>query len=376
MSIAAIIGANIEKVRREAEVSQEQLAELLGVTRQTIAKYIKGEQVIDSEKLFVLANHFHRPFAFFMQEQERENLQLMFRADFPDDNFTVALRAAIENRLEKQWEVLKLAEKDMIAFIPPQYQLNLSGKKTLTDQEKVEIERVALEQQQLVLDNCGGKQDIFECFEAFGVQVIAYPFQNSNIAGLSGYSTDHGAFIVINDDLEIPEERKAFTVVHEYGHLVFHRKEYGNKQISAYTTARSDIREKTVDYFAGCFLAPRQQVQNWVKMIGNRITLPDLLDYKKELGISLQALVMSLSNYGLLGQAQTSRIFRLIYGRWGKRNEPEPGNYRRKNKTYHYLVRNLYLSEAITTGRVAELLDISLKEARIRAKEWQKESET
>lgn len=375
MSIAAIIGTNIEKARKEAEVSQEHLAELLGVTRQTIAKYIKGEQAIDSEKLFTLANYFSKPFAFFIQEEESESLQLMFRADFPDDNFTVALRAAIEDRLEKHWDVLRLAGKDVVSFIPPQYQLKLSGKKNLTDQEKAEIERVALEQRQLVLENCG-KQDIFECFEAFGIQVIAHPFQNPSIAGLSGYSAEHGAFIVINDDLQIPEERKKFTVLHEYGHLVFHRKEYSHKQIGTYTTARSDIREKTVNYFAGCFLAPRHQMQNWLKMIGNRITLPDLMEYKKDLGISLQALTMSLKNYGHLDKKQSDRIFRVINGKWGRKNEPEPIEYQRKNKTYNHLVRNLYLNEAITTGRVAEFLGITLREARGIANEWVRDSET
>lgn len=375
MSIAEIIGTNIEKARREAEVSQEQLAELLGVTRQTIAKYIKGEQAIDSEKLFTLANYFNKPFAFFIQEEESESLQLMFRADFPDDNFTVALRAAIQDRLEKHWDVLRLTGKDVVSFIPPQYQLKLSGKKSLTDQEKAEIERVALEQRQLVLESCG-KHDILECFEAFGVQVIAHPFQNASIFGLSGYSTDHGAFIIINDDREIPEERKVFTLVHEYGHLVFHRKEYSYKKISTYSTARSDIREKTADHFAGCFLAPRPQMQNWLKMIGNQITLPDLMEYKKELGISLQALIMSLKNYGHIDKEQSNRIFRFIYGKWGKKNEPEPICYRRKNKAYNHLVRNLYLNEAITTGRVAELLGIPLKEARRQANIWIKESET
>lgn len=375
MSIAQIIGMNISRAQQENNVSNQELAAILGVTRQTIGKYIKGEQPIDSEKLFILANYFNKPFTFFIQEEENEALRLMFRADFPDDNFTSALKATIEERLAKQWDVLRLAGKDTISFLPPQYQLKLSGKKTLTNQEKAEIERVALEQRQLVLDNCGN-QDIFECFEAFGIQVIAHPFHNSSISGISGYSTEHGAFIIVNDDSEIPEERKVFTTVHEYGHLIFHRKEYNNTVMKTYTTSRSDIREKTVDHFAGCFLAPRQQVLHWLRRIGNRITLPDLMEYKTEACISLQALIMALKNYEHLNQEQTSKIFRFIYAKWGKTQEPEPINYRRKNKTYHLLVRNLYLNEAITTGRVAELLGIPLKEARIQANLWIKESET
>ncbi|MDD2509916.1 MAG: XRE family transcriptional regulator [Syntrophomonas sp.] len=374
MNIAEIIGRNIDKARQEKEISHQELAQILGVTRQTVSKYIKGEQAIDSEKLFKLAAFFNKPFDYFIEENEDEVLRVMFRADFPDDNFTDELRAVIQDRLQKQWEVLSLAGQDMISFLPPQYKLKLSGKKNLTDKEKEEIERVALEQRQQVLDNCG-HQDIYECFEAFGIQVIAQPFHNSNIFGLSGYSDEHGAFIIINDDDIIPEERKIFTLIHEYGHLVFHREEYGNNAGSHFT-ARSDPREKMADHFAGCFLAPRYQVQHWYKRIGNRATLTDLIEFKKELGISLQALVMTLKNYGFFDSSQVSRFYKIINSRGGKKKEPNPISAIEKNKTYYILVRNLFMSDAISTGRIAELLGISMKDARKQASSWMEEFET
>lgn len=374
MNIAGIIGRNIDKARQEKEINHQELAQILGVTRQTVSKYIKGEQAIDSEKLYKLAAFFNKPFAYFIQESDGEELRVMFRADFPDNNFSDELRALIQDRLQKQWEVLSLAGQDMVSFLPPQYRLKLSGKKDLTDVEKEEIEKVAMEQRQQVLDNCG-HQDIYECFEAFGIQVIAQPFHNSNIFGLSGYSDEHGAFIIINNDDGIPEERKMFTLIHEYGHLVFHREEYGQDGGNHYTTARSDPREKTADYFAGCFLAPRQQVQHWYKRIGNRATLTDLIEFKGELGISLQALVMALKNYGFLDSSEVNRFYGMINARGMKKKEPNPSPSTEKNKTYNILVRNLYVSDAISTGRIAELLDISLKEARKRASLWMEEFE-
>lgn len=375
VNIAEIIGRNIDKARQEKEISHQELAQILGVTRQTVSKYIKGEQAIDSEKLYKLAAFFNKPFEYFIQESDDEVLRVMFRADFPDDNFTDELRAAIQDRLQKQWEVLGLAGQDMISFLPPQYKLKLSGKKNLTDAEKEEIERVALEQRQQVLDNCG-HQDIYECFEAFGIQVIAKPFHNPNVFGLSGFSDEHGAFIIINDDDVIPEERKIFTMIHEYGHLVFHREEYGKSVSRHYSTARSDPREKTADHFAGCFLAPRYQVQHWYKRIGNRATLTDLIEFKQELGISLQALVMTLKNYGFVDASDVSRFYKIINAKGEKKKEPSPLTAIEKNKTYYILVRNLYVSDAISTGRVAELLGISMKEARKQASLWMEEFET
>lgn len=375
MNIAEIIGRNIDKARQEKEISHQELAQILGVTRQTVSKYIKGEQAIDSEKLYKLAAFFNKPFEYFIQEGDGEVLRMMFRADFPDDNFTDELKAAIQDRLQKQWEVLGLSGQDMVSFLPPQYKLKISGKKNLTDAEKEEIERVALEQRQQVLDNYG-HQDIYECFEAFGIQIIAQPFHNANIFGLSGFSDEHGAFIIINDDNVIPEERKIFTMIHEYGHLVFHREEYGKSIRNHYSTARSDPREKTADYFAGCFLAPRYQVQHWYKRIGNRATLTDLIEFKKELGISLQALVMALKNYGFIDASDVSRFYKIINAKNEKKKEPSPLTAIEKNKTYYILVRNLYVSDAISTGRIAELLGISMKDARKQAALWMEEFET
>ncbi len=375
MNAAKIIGRNIDKARQEKEISYQELAQVLGVTRQTISKYIKGEQAIDSEKLYKLASFFNKSFEYFIQESDGEALRVMFRADFPDDNFTDELRAMIQDRLQKQWEVLNLAGKDMVSFLPPQYKLKLSGKKNLTDAEKEEIERVALEQRQQILDNCG-HQDIYECFEAFGIQVIAQLFHNPNIFGLSGFSDEHGAFIIVNDDDVIPEERKIFTMVHEYGHLVFHREEYSKNVGSHYNTARSDLKEKVADYFAGCFLAPRVQVQHWFKRIGNQATLTDLIEFKRELGISLQALVMALRNYGFVSASEVSRFYKLINAKGLKKKEPSPLAAIEKNKTYYILVRNLYLSNAISTGRLAELLGISMREARRKASVWMEEFET
>ena len=72
MNITQIIGMNISRAQQENNVSNQELAGILGVTRQTVGKYIKGEQPIDSEKLYILANYFNKPFTYFIQKEENE----------------------------------------------------------------------------------------------------------------------------------------------------------------------------------------------------------------------------------------------------------------------------------------------------------------
>lgn len=52
---------NIKKFRKESGMTQQQLAEKVGVTRQTISKWEKGLSLPDAESLTALADIFHVP---------------------------------------------------------------------------------------------------------------------------------------------------------------------------------------------------------------------------------------------------------------------------------------------------------------------------
>ena len=62
---AQIIGRNIEQLRESRGMSKKDLADLLGVTRQTLDNYLKGRQIIDSGKLALLAREFSKSMDFF-----------------------------------------------------------------------------------------------------------------------------------------------------------------------------------------------------------------------------------------------------------------------------------------------------------------------
>ena len=54
-----------------------------------------------------------------------------------------------------------------------------------------------------------------------------------------------GSYIMINDSKDISEERKIFSLIHEYAHLLFHSNQYSNDQRNAfYVNGKSDMNEK------------------------------------------------------------------------------------------------------------------------------------
>ena len=52
-------GENLQKLRKEQGISQEQLAEKLGVTRQSVSKWESGASYPEMDKIVALCNMFH-----------------------------------------------------------------------------------------------------------------------------------------------------------------------------------------------------------------------------------------------------------------------------------------------------------------------------
>lgn len=368
--ISEIIGKNIEILRNRFNITQEELAKIIGVSRPTLKAYLDGKQVIDSEKLFILSKYFNKPFEFFLQDTNAAHLSLMFRADNPNENFDENIQNYIEQRINNYYEVLKLSG-EKISYVPEQYNIDISGNK-LTEDEKKIIEEISNEQRQIIGFEASSSENIYHCFEDKGIHIISYPLNNGKIYGVSAFSEEMGCYIFINDDKNISEERKIFSAVHEYGHLIFHRSEY-RKELSnlKYIHHRNNPNEKIADYFAGCFLVPRDALNKiLIKYDKGKISLNSLLFLKKRFNVSIQTLIMALFNYGIIDTQQVQHFYSILNLKGYKKAEPEPLEYIEKNLKFNYLVRELYLKEEITLNKVAELMMINLKDLKSLIAEW------
>ena len=223
MEIAKIIGKNIEIVIKENSMTIEECAKLIGVTRQTISKYISGESVIDSGKLFTLARHFNKSLQFFMSNNE-DNMSFMFRAEDPKNNFSPKDRNFINDKFNKIFNILSLANLNKVIFIPESYKINVSKK--LSEEDKAIIREIADKERRSFEISSLSIGEIYSALEQKNINIIALDYDNLDLDAISAYSNDKGAFIFINDSKEIPEERKLFSLMHEYAHLIFHRDMY------------------------------------------------------------------------------------------------------------------------------------------------------
>lgn len=61
-------------LRKKSGLSQEQLAEQLGVSRQAISKWESGQSIPESDKLVVISNYFKVPLDYLLKEDDEQQV--------------------------------------------------------------------------------------------------------------------------------------------------------------------------------------------------------------------------------------------------------------------------------------------------------------
>jgi Zn-dependent peptidase ImmA (M78 family)/DNA-binding XRE family transcriptional regulator len=373
VDIKKVVGENLQKIKEDFGVSNQTLADIMGVTRQTVAKYLSGEQILDSAKLFKLSRHFNIPMKDFMvppsDKRRDEELAFMFRADNPQQNFDRIARNKVNRIFNDYYELLNMYDEVNFSYLPPTYKLKLKDNK-LSEVDKKIIQNAAERiRKDFGLDNAVA-EDIYSVLENHGIHLVALEFDKT-VDALSAYSDEKGAFIFLNDDREIPEERKRFSAVHELGHLIFHRDEYSNDNSAlTYSNAREEINEKVAMLFASYFLIPRELLKEYAYRFKGFVTIQTILDLKQQFFVSAEALMMALLDEGYISPQIYGSLRKKLKEQGYMEQEPSPIDYIPKNQKLIHFVRQAYLEERITISKVCEIFNCSLQIARETVKGW------
>ncbi|MFZ5645612.1 MAG: ImmA/IrrE family metallo-endopeptidase [Bacillota bacterium] len=376
MDMAFIIGNNIEKMREEQNISVEHLAEIVGVTRQTMTSYLKGRQVIDSGKLARIAGYFNKPFDYFLAE-DHHGFPFMFRADNPKENFDSVLAEKIVRRVNNTCDLLDISGRKLV-LVPESYKLRISGSR-LNREEKELIEEIAVKKREdfgvadVIPDN------YYQILQENEINVLAFPFDNSAVFAVSAYSAEYGSFIVINDDAGIPEERKIFSAIHELGHLIFHKEQYlqGFNYFSHTYGKKRNVNEEVANHFAMCFLVSRSLIKKYRSMFKNRdFVLREVLEVKSVSKVSAKCLIYALEYYGYITEKQKGIHIGYLNKNGYSTVEPRPMQAIKKSAYWLAVIKDLFNREEISLSKISELLEIPLSQARILTGEWYSENES
>lgn len=369
MKIEQIIGKNIEQAIKESGRNNEEVAQVIGVTRQTLNNYINGDTAIDSAKLFRLSRYFGKSVKSFLCSSNSQ-LSFMFRADNPKKNFTSKDYNFINHIFNQYFEVLKLSGQDKLVVIPESYMLNVDRKINADDEQC--IQSIAEKERSNLEIHSTAITDFYEALERRNINIIALEYDNKELDAISAYSPSKGAFIFINDNKEIPEERKLFSLIHEYGHILFHRSLYCEVEQDelCYAQYRTNVNEKVANEFASYFLIPREALNRETRIYNKYFDLKAIINLKRKFSVSAKCILLALKNEKII----TSQIYGYLNKQLNEAGyeytEPFPIPYEEKNQKLYYMLKSLYLKDEITSNMISELLNINLDATRKILKEW------
>jgi Zn-dependent peptidase ImmA (M78 family)/transcriptional regulator with XRE-family HTH domain len=363
MNVSLVIGNNIRELMEKENLSLRKLSEFVGITHPTLKKYVEGSQPIDSEKLMRIALYFKKPFDYFFKEQHEE-VSFLFRADKPEKDIK---NIDIDNLKNAIYSYIDIIGDSNYRYIPQKYNINLSDeKKSIFNL----VSKIALEQRRVANIENVIPENYFEVINNIGINVIARDFKNDKYFGASSYSNKFGSYIIINNSENIPEERKIFSLIHEYAHLLFHSEQHSDIEYNAfYVSGKSDLNEKIANKFAGYFLMPKNLVDMYLE---SREHI-DPIEMKQYFKVSIQTLYVMLYEYKYISRDKYTNFWKQINTAGYKTKEPHPMeriDIQEKNNKLINKIKDLYFKEEISANKISEVLGTNTLDTRKLLKEW------
>ena len=227
------IASNLIRYRKGMCLSQEKLAKIVGITRQSINNYEKAKTLPDSQTLSALAKALAVTLDDLLRIEEERLLNFRFRAH---GNFNKQPQLATQ-----VWRALETYNTLEQAVGLPPYAPESTPCLQLIGNEK-RIATIANQFRRRLGLGDAPICNLFEATEEIGLKVWRQPLAIKGFFGLSACSANQGAFVLVNNH-EITIERQLFTLAHEIGHLIFHRDEYQDSLVKEETKDEEPARE-------------------------------------------------------------------------------------------------------------------------------------
>ena len=374
MAIRKHIGQRIRQLRKAACLSQTALAGVLGITRQTLARMERGEVPIDSEALFRLATYLECPVSHFYEERDAGEIRLALRADHPE-LLDARLRNRLLERLAAIADLEAAAGLEIQHGLPPTEPMERAGERELAIVQEVAQE----ERGRLGLGPVAPVSDPVALLESLDVRVI--PFQlapdgeQGLLSGFSAFSESLGAGIFLNSHPALSVEHQVFSLMHEYAHLIFHRRSYQPSSAPYRTRGRSTSpAEKIANLFTGHMLVPPAGLRRFVGSLGV-VTLTDIFEIKRICRVSFATVLTRLQQEGLVGRKLASRFWAIWKKNGWQIQEPErmlgPLCFHRRTER---LARRAFERGEVTQDFLADVLNLDRRELAVRLRAWEEEA--
>ena len=334
-----MVGKNIRYYRLMKKMSQEALANAVGVGKMTISNYESGKRNPDYEISCKLSAALGITLSQLL-EYGNSNIVIRHGAFRKQSSLTKTQQEVILSETDRYLKRLFTAVSVLgDAALPPSpvYERIPVDDYETGGQYLRQILRISPD---------GPVGNITDIIENNGFVICPVDFSERGFSGINGMVNDR-PFIAVNSSMSA--ERQRFTLIHELAHLVFSFQDDQNE-------------ERMVDGIAGAFLLPKGDI---LRELGPKRTdiRGDLRYIQREYGISMAAVVMRARQIGIISKSVFETTMKWMSANGLRMNE-QSEIIRERTHLLEQLTSRAVAEDEIGISKAAELLNMPLTDAR------------
>lgn len=346
----------LRRAREDRGLSQDQVAQKLGLARTTLVAIEAGERLLRAEELLTLADTYGEPLDTLLRmEPAPRQLAAQFRTaagGWPEQNELRIATAELQRLSEDYVELERLTNAPLSIRYPPAFEFQRAGES--------EAKRLAEEERRKLNLGDGPLPHLREVLENdVGLRIFAIELP-SKVGGLFGFDVELGACIAMNAKQRW--ERQRWSLAHEYAHFLT-RREKAEITMEIEEYRRVPAAERFADSFARHFLLPGDGLsRRWEAAVAEAggATAGLLLQHADFWGVSFQAFVTQLEALKLIRpgtyRSFASRGFKVDEGRALLELPPRSADSRLLPRRYRLLAISAFADGLISEERLSRFL--------------------
>ncbi|MDI9863340.1 XRE family transcriptional regulator [Flectobacillus sp. DC10W] len=338
-----IVSSKIKQARILQAMSLQDLADRIGVSKQMISKYEKGDSIPSSKMLIMLAKALEVKMDYFFLPSSVELGEINFRKK---NSFSVKKINSLKEKIKI--ELSNYLEIENILQINNSFENPVKRRKVSATNDIEEIVSDLRIEWEIGFDPI---HNIIQLLEDKEIKIIEINEPENNFDGLATIINGKYPVVVLNKSFSV--ERKRFTLLHELGHLLLELPECDVK-----------FEENICNRFAAEFLFPQNLV---IKEFGSKresISFRELVEVQKKYGISIRAIIYRLKDANIFSENRLTEFYKKLNFNPALKKEIDQERFQSSEVSHRYeqLVYRALSQELISINKAASLLSVSVNE--------------
>ena len=326
------LGVVLETARRAKGLTQQELAEAVGIRQAALSRYENETRDPDDEVLARIAGVLGLTVDFL---RHASNVRGAVAVDAHMRRRKTA-KPSDWRRLEAQLNVYRLHARRVFEDVAVRTEQRLPAFDPLVTDPSSAARMVRMQWRMPT----GPVRSLVQWLEAAGCLVIDEDFRTRGVDGLSQW-IDECPVILLN--MSVPADRKRLTLAHELGHLCLHSHDI------------TESIEEEANAFAAEFLMPWEVIRPQLR----NLTMAKLIDLKREWGVSMQALIERAWDGKLITSTQRTNLYKSLSARGWRTVEPVSDEVSPESPILAHNIASALLNSGLTLSEITDLVGVS-----------------